>query len=372
MIPMINSANESWRKMYGIQQLKPPYNLDKGLCVKQHSDSLMHPINLYFLRIIALTILILSGCSTSPAKSQKDESLIINEQKVDVLFVPGLGMGFQAFMNPKTPQAKNYTEWEEFNQLFEEKGFNLKVAEIPAMASVEKLSNALEKFIRREFPADQGRKFHIIAKSMGGLAVRKALSDSFRESEWNSEIKPLSDQVITFTTIATSHKGSPVADMLMRGEACTFAGKLLMIFSPLGKFFNNEDGFGFNAAGSDLTTYSSALKIKDDPKMTGRTFSFGASLNCDAACKSEFHDRKEIFAETLMCWHDMMVKNHGLENDGLVTVESATYGKYVETLDGDHIAISEQEFLYKGKSIWKKVFSRALDNIIEFEAISPK
>ncbi len=338
----------------------------------QQSDSLAQPINLRFIIIIALIMLILSGCSTNLPKPQKDESLITSKQHIDVLFVPGMGMGFQAFMKPKTPQAKNYTKWKEFNQLFEEKGFNLKVAEIPALASIEKLSNALEKYIRREFPADQGRKFHIIAKSMGGLAVRKALSDSFRESEWNSEIKPLSDQVITFTTIATPHKGSPIADMLMRGEACTFAGELLMIFSPLGKFFNNEDGFGFDAAGNDITTYSSALKIKDDPKMTERTFSFGASLNCDAACRSEFHDRKEIFSEILMCWHDMLGNDYGLENDGLIPVESATYGKYLETFDGDHVAISENDSLYKGEPIWKKVFSRVLDNIKEFEAASPQ
>lgn len=324
-------------------------------------------------RVITLTtILILSGCSIYPEKSQKDEILINSKQHVDILFVPGMGMGFQALMRPQASQARNYREWDEFNRLFHEKGFNLKVAEIPAMASVEKLSDALEIYIRNEFPADQGRKFHIIAKSMGGLAVRKALSESFNKSKNNPEIKPISDQIITFTTISTPHRGSPIADMLMRGEACTFAGKLLMFFSPLGKMFNNENGYGFDAAGNDLIPGSNAQKIEDDPNMAGRTFSFGASLNCDAACKSEFHDRKGVFAEILMCWHDMMVKNHGSENDGLVTLESAIYGKYVETFDGDHIAISENDFLYKGEPIWKKVFSRVLDNIKEFEMASPK
>lgn len=325
-------------------------------------------------KIIVLTILILSGCSTNPAKSQKDESSITVEQRTDVLFVPGMGMGFQAFMKPKTPQAKNYTEWKEFNQLFEEKGFNLKVAEIPALASIEKLSNALEKYIRREFPADQGRKFHIIAKSMGGLAVRKALADSFNKNKENSEIKPISDQVITFTTISTPHKGSPIANMLRQdeAEACTFAGKVLMFFSPIGELLAGKGDYGFAAAGKDLTTDSEALNIEDDRSMAGRTFSFGASLNCDAACRSEFHDRKETFSRILACWHDMLVNDYGLENDGLIPVESATYGKYLETFDGDHVAISENDSLYKGEPIWKKVFSRVLDNIKEFEAASPK
>lgn len=344
-------------------------NIDQGVNSMQQSDSLAQPINLRFIIIIALIMLILSGCSINLPKPQKDESLITSEQHIDVLFVPGMGMGFQALMRPQTPQARNYRKWEEFNQLFNEKGFNLKVAEIPAMASVDKLSIALMEYIGREFPADQGKKFHIVAKSMGGLAVRKALSESLEKSKSDPRIKPISDQVITFTTISTPHRGTPIAEMLMGGQACTFAGKLSMLFSPLGKMFNNEND---DAIGIDLIPDSHAQKIEDDPKMAGRTFSFGASLNCDAACRSEFHDRTGVFAEILMCWHDMLVNDYGLENDGLIPVESATYGKYLETFDGDHVAISENDSLYKGEPIWKKVFSRVLDNIKEFEAASPK
>lgn len=318
-------------------------------------------------KIIILTILILSGCSSNPAKSQKEESLITNEQLTDVLFVPGMGMGLWASIMPTKSESENYREWEEFNRLFNEKGFNLKVAEIPAMASVDKLSEALRDYIKREFPADQGRKFHIIAKSMGGLAVRKALADTANNSTH------LSNQVITFTTIATPHKGSPIADMLMEGKTCTMTGRIFtLFFSPIGKLFARTDGYGFKAAGNDLKTNSKALEIVDDPSMKGRTFSFGANLNCDAACRSEFHDRKKPLSEVLACWHDMLVNDYGqLENDGLVPVESAAaYGTYVETFDGDHIAISEDDPWYKGEPIWQKVFSRVLENIKEFEATS--
>jgi hypothetical protein len=145
------------------------------------------------------------------------------------------------------------------------------------------------------------------------------------------------------------------------------------LFAPLGELFNRGKGFGFKAAGNDLKTDSKALEIADDLSMKGRIFSFGANLNCDAACRSEFHDRKKPISEVLACWHDMLVNDYGqLQNDGLVSVESATYGKYVETFDGDHIAISEDDSWYKGEPIWKKVFSRVLDNIKEFEAASPK
>lgn len=329
------------------------------------------------LRIIILTLLILSGCSTNPAKSQKDESLITNEQRTDVLFVPGMGMGWRAFISPEKDEAENYREWKEFNQLFKENGFNLKVAEIPAMASVHELSKALIEYIRKEFPADQGRKFHIVAKSMGGLAVRKALSDSKKDPA----IKPISDQVITFTTISTPHQGSPIANMLKEEEACTPEGKILMFFSPLfspfNKLFSHKEGFGFDAAIEDLRPGSdalNALRAGDDSSMEGRAFSFGASLNCDAACRSEFHDRKEPFPEVLACWHDKLVTDGHGENDGLVPVKSATYrySKYVETFDGDHIAISEDDPWYKGGPIWQKAVSRVLENIKEFEAASPQ
>ncbi len=327
-------------------------------------------------RIIVLTILILSGCSANPAKSQKDENLTTSEQKIDVLFVPGMGMGWRALISPEQHEAENYRKWNEFNHLINEKGFNLKIAEIPAMASVEKLSTALEEYIRREFPAEQGRKFHIIAKSMGGLAVRKALADTYRDSKINPAVKPISDQVITFTTIATPHRGSPIAErFIMQGKACTSFGKFLMpLISLIEKFSNKENGFGFKAAGQDLIPGSNALEIDDDPKMAGRSFSFGANLNCDAACRSEFHDRKKPLSETLACWHDMLAKDYGFENnDGLVSVESAAaYGNYIETFDGDHIAISEDDPWYKGEPIWKKVFYRVLDNIKEFEAPSSK
>lgn len=328
--------------------------------------------------IIVLIILILSGCSTTPLKSQKDESLITDKQYTDVLFVPGMGMGLRASISPEKHEAENYRKWEEFNQLFSEKGFNLKVAEIPAMASVDELSKALIKYIRKEFPADQGGKFHIVAKSMGGLAVRKALSDSLNDSKKNPAIKPISNQVITFTTIATPHQGSPIANKLMDKWTCTFEEKMIAmiagLFSPLGKVFNHGKGFGFEAAGNDLKTDSNALKIEDDPNMKGRAFSFGANLNCDAACRSQFHDRKETVPRVLACWHDKLVTDYGqLENDGLVSVESAAaYGTYVETFDGDHIAISEDDPWYKGEPIWQKVFSRVLENIKEFEDTSLK
>jgi len=64
----------------------------------QQSDSLAQPINLRFIIIIALIMLILSGCSTNPPKPQKDESLITSEQHIDVLFVPGMGMGWRVLL----------------------------------------------------------------------------------------------------------------------------------------------------------------------------------------------------------------------------------------------------------------------------------
>ena len=343
--------------------------------------------------ITALLLLsVLSGCASYSHKSASrshaiteftptyEENLTHDQQLADVLFVPGVGFSFLNTLNPEKCDAQDYIEWKELNALFNQKGFNLHVACIPSIASIENLATELKDDIEKKFPAAEKRKFHIIAKSMGGLAVRQVLSDAYKEN------RSLSDQVITFTTISTPHKGSYIANMLMQGEFCTIPGNILSFFRSF--FPDDPDGYGFAAAGADLTTYSkfrelyvnkkieNDLKIKDDPEIYKRAFSYGYAIDCDANCRSKYHDRKTIPSLIIHCWHDAMVKNLELnydpengdlntQNDGLVTVESAMYGKYVDTFEGDHMALTEKGWLYKGKPIWKDVFSKVLDNIKE-------
>lgn len=341
----------------------------------------MKIILIVFVLLLLLTTL---GCASPPRKTLDNDTVsspektasihqevINNKELINVLFVPGMGFGLESLTAPEKCLAKDYKEWKEFNNLFRDKGFNLQIACIPAVSTIDKMADALGTFIKDEYKASDKKKFHIIAKSMGGLAVRKLLSDRWKER------KSLSDQVITVTTLSTPHKGSYIANMLAQGEFCTGTGKFFSGIMSLIPRNNNKSAY--ELAVENLTTYYMQKfndEAKDDPAFINRTFSYGSAISCDSECRSSYRDRTDFPNFIQMCWHDAIVKNRKLnfgsdittENDGLVTIDSASYyGEYLGTFEGDHMAVSERYFLYKGESIWRNVFSRILDKIKEFE-----
>lgn len=80
---------------------------------------------------------------------------------------------------------------------------------VPAVASIEVRAQALVAEITRfPFP-DPAASRHIVAHSMGGLDVRYAL---------HRNIGGLAARVASVSTIATPHRGSPIADLLV-GDA---------------------------------------------------------------------------------------------------------------------------------------------------------
>lgn len=341
---------------------------------------------------VFLLLLITLGCTSSPRKTLQSDTAspikkIVPTQKnviasnglVNVLFVPGMGFGVEALTASGECLDKNYMEWKEFNGLFREKGFNLQIACIPAVSTINELAKALEASVKIKYPPSEKKRFHIIAKSMGGLAVRKLLSD-----QWKSG-NSLSDQVITVTTLSTPHKGTYIANMLAQGEFCTGTENFLSgVVNFIARNNRINTKLPYELSIEDLTTYAMQKfndKVKDDPAFLNRTFSYGAVINCDSECRSNYRDRTDFPNFIQMCWHDAIVKNLELnfgpesnaKNDGLVTVDSASYfGEYIETFEGDHMALSERDFLYKGEPIWRNVFSRILDKINEYEAIHKK
>lgn len=149
-------------------------------------------------------------------------------------------------------------------------------------------------------------KVNIIAHSMGGLDARYAISRL-----------QLASKVASLTTIATPHRGTPLADfgtgVFGNGEAIR---KLLMSLGlPVDGFF-------------DLTTASMARFNEQVP---------------DA--------REVVYASyvgrangTLRGMNPLLIPTHrflldrGGENDGMVPVESQTWGELLGTIEADHWA----------------------------------
>lgn len=335
-------------------------------------------MNIFCPSLSAVTILLFAlltiGCSSSniinycanscqvsntvPAET-KPKSNYYPSNLIPVLFVPGLGFGDE-------PACKDYYEWEELHELFKEHGYKLEIACIPQKGAVENIACALYSEVNRIFPPSENNRFHIIAKSMGGIATRRMLSEHKNE---------MSDRVLSVTTIATPHKGSEIADLLMSGKQCTVRGKILL---TLYKIFKDSDE-ELIKSGNDLSLAameSFNQQFKPDPNIP--FFSFGYKIDCkDPLCK--FRKWVQPFYPgtfVLECWHDEIVSRGGGENDGLVSEKSAQFGTYLGTYEGDHFAetgeptyFSLMPPLYKGEWIWRDVFEKVIVNLNRQRAV---
>ncbi|KAL7413433.1 Alpha/Beta hydrolase protein [Mrakia frigida] len=89
--------------------------------------------------------------------------------------------------------------WANVQEVMKECGVDLLVVEVPSTGSIEERGVALHKTLEEQVP---GKKINIVAHSMGGLDARYLIT----------HIKDRSYDVLSLTSIATPHRGSPVMD----------------------------------------------------------------------------------------------------------------------------------------------------------------
>lgn len=294
----------------------------------------------------------LVGCSMQPVKEAPRAG-------TPVLYVPGFG-----------ETGKDHEEWSDLKKLFKDKGYDLKVARMPRFATIEVGAKELLKEIDERHFTDKNIKFHIVAKSMGGLSARQAL-----HIEKNSMV----NRVMSLSTISTPHLGTEIADNYLNKnnrEWCFvpsgLADPFLIMVEKLG-----FDQNGLTDAGMELTTTSMEdfnKKVRDVDGI--EYFSFRYKIDCGGLlCDDDKRDEitwiKPYPTNPLSaCLHDIIYKRTGEENDGIVSVRSAKWGKAVGIYEGEHIAQTLKPSLintifskYKGDEIWQEVFERVLEHL---------
>ena len=151
----------------------------------------------------------------------------------------------------------------------------------------------------------EGREVNVIAHSMGGLDARYMISRLCPS--------PSLFRVRSLTTIATPHRGSSAADMLLRDIGPDL---LPLIYRLLTRLKIDYGAF------SQLTT--SYMREHFNPVVPNhpdvRYFSYGASAT------------PHLFS-VFRISHDLMNVLEG-DNDGLVSVRSSKWGQYRGTLMG--------------------------------------
>jgi triacylglycerol lipase len=198
----------------------------------------------------------------------------------------------------------------------EARGHHVLAHRVPIVASCRARAEELAKAIDAEFGSSP---VHIIAHSMGGLDCRMMIGQNFCGLGEKGRI-------LSLTTLSTPHQGSPVADLLAgKGPddvRRAFFAALMSVGIDIG---------GLRDLTSDVDGTPPDLP-KDFPHIHCRSY---------AAC-GRAGSRPTTFL--LLPTYAYIKRKTGQDNDGAVSVGSATYGEFKGAWPCDHIQMVGYNF----------------------------
>ncbi|KAF9056553.1 Alpha/Beta hydrolase protein [Panaeolus papilionaceus] len=220
--------------------------------------------------------------------------------KNPVVFCHGL-LGFDIVKLGPAIAPFEVTHWRGIKEVLEDNGTEVLITRVPATSSPCERAKVLEEKISAVYP---GRSVHLIGHSMGGLDCRYLTTHLT-----NRQFK-----VLSITTIATPHRGSSFADHFLSTVGPSRMPSVMSLLDLL------PNGGGDGKAFECLTVESMKRFNEETPDVEGvKYFSWGA-----------VYDPGLI--DTWKWPHSVLLEKEG-PNDGLVSVESAKWGKYQGTLN---------------------------------------
>jgi triacylglycerol lipase len=173
-------------------------------------------------------------------------------------------------------------------------------ARLPPTAGINDRADALRAFLHDISPAEP---VHLVAHSMGGLDARYMISRL-----------EMADRVLSLTTIATPHRGSPFADWGVRRLE-------RFVISVFGRLRLPHQAF------LDLTTEACRQFNVEVPDVPAVRY-FSVAGRCSLAW----------LGPQWLLPYSIVRRTEG-PNDGLVSIASATWGENTEVWVGDHVSL---------------------------------
>ncbi|KAI9269199.1 Alpha/Beta hydrolase protein [Phascolomyces articulosus] len=222
--------------------------------------------------------------------------------------------------------------WGGIEEALAKLGAKVIVTKVPRTGSVWERAQELHAILKAILA---GNHVNFIAHSMGGLDCRSLLS----------HIRDRPYKVESLTTISTPHQGSPVMDWF-RDHVGVGATKLPPINNSEKKLSSAKDYYNLldpvvqkvvqmldAPAYANLTTdYCQGFFNRNTPNDPNVAYySYGAST--------------DIPPWTFLGLTRQIVDGKEGDNDGIVSVESAKWGKYIKTLDAHHWDLNGQRFV---------------------------
>lgn len=207
-------------------------------------------------------------------------------------------------------------------------GLRVLATRVPPDGTIEvrgaELGDQILRAMRPGGALDPGEPIHIIAHSMGGLDARFLLSPD--------NPRNMADRIVSLTTISTPHKGSPVADLVVTlGDPFDIGNEENLLAQALRAGLAHagiEVGAIRNLTTDGIRKFNEQFRDNDSTKKfsvagVGRgKKAWGIPLNTCAALRLAYRIVKDTTGE---------------DNDGLVSLSSATWGTGPELWPADHL-----------------------------------
>jgi triacylglycerol lipase len=211
-------------------------------------------------------------------------------------------------------------------------GYTVFKTEVPAMGPVIERGAALAEQINA-IADDYGGELHLIGHSMGGLDSRYAISTL-----------GVGDVVASLTTIASPHRGSPLADYVL--EDTVFGPSTLEILQNiLGQIAPSGDDEATRAAVVDLSEAAAPAFNAANPDEPGVRYiswaglaTVGGAESANAgSCGSSAPAPDSLGIQFVPIASIVGKGDADLAHDGLVPVDSAVWGDFRGCVSADHL-----------------------------------
>ena len=238
--------------------------------------------------LIVFTFILTAGCN-STCKKGNDYCAT----KYPVLLVHGIAFRDKTFF---------IKYWGNIPSVLEKDGAKVFTGKQQASGTIENNAIELKERVEEILKKTGSEKINIIAHSRGGLEARYIIS-----------MLGMENKVASLTTLATPHRGSSMADLIIKNIKNKKA--IILFLDFYAKVIGDDNPESLNA-GIELTTKKMKMfndTVKDSDKVYYQSYAAAIDKN---------------FSNPLWkIMYDKIALTEG-SNDGLVSVKSAAWGKF--------------------------------------------
>ncbi|KAI3648368.1 hypothetical protein MP228_006222 [Amoeboaphelidium protococcarum] len=212
--------------------------------------------------------------------------------------------------------------WTGISDVLESQGAKVYVARVSAVGGIEQRAIELERFLEQNLA---GQDVNLVCHSMGGLDARHLIA----------HLKKHTFKVRSLVTLSTPHRGSPFMDWI-RDHVGVGLAEDARKQDVMAKVMAILDAPAYYNLTTEFLTQKFNPSTPDNPYV--KYYSYGATI-----------DNASYLSPLRIPW-DIVKAKEG-ENDGVVSVYSARWGQYVQTLKADHFDLNRTKKFYESWSL---------------------